>query len=297
MKKTPSIAINSNTETKKFLRANQKQKFPVQHTSERELVYVAPDACIWIDLEWIGRGRSNKAIQEYMSSLNLLLRFSKARNGEKFANGLVVMMLMPATREELSTYQGKYHDVIERILKKYAFVVEIDEQYEQQFKQLESQLVKAYMEKELFTSTQAMDAKLVAQASIFNIPVVSRDNHIVGKENSKIEKIKEINKEILGTYEHQAFPIKIKTFVSRVVKHNPSPAPDNFVYLTKGNQKELKSMNNGKVKISYHYDEDKKIRRKKKDKLAIEVKGDKIKVKVENTEDKKEDKIEEKNRA
>ncbi len=297
MKKTPSIIINSNTETKKFLRANKKQKFPVQHTTERELVYVAPDACIWIDLEWIGRGRSNKAIQEYMSNLNLLLRFSKARNGEKFAKGLVVMMLMPATREELSTYQGKYHDVIERILRKYAFVVEIDEQYEQQFKQLESQLVKAYMEKELFTPTQAMDAKLVAQASIFNIPVVSRDNHIVGKENSKIEKIKEINKEILGTYEHQAFPIKIKTFVSRVAKHNPSPAPDNFVYLTKGNQKELKSMNNGKVKISYHYDEDKKIRRKEKDKVAVEVKGDKITVKVENKEVKNEDKIEEKNRA
>ena len=56
-------------------------------------------------------------------------------------------------------------------------------------------------------------------------------------------------------------------------------------------------MNNGKVKISYHYDEDKKIRRKEKDKVAVEVKGDKITVKVENKEVKNEDKIEEKNRA
>ncbi len=251
MKKNSHITPNS--DTKNYLRANQKQNFQSQrHNEQRELVYVAPDACILIDIEKMKTSRISKAVPEYMHSLNLLLRLSKARIGDRFANGSVVMMLMPATQEELSNYHGKYHEVIEKILNKHVLIAEIDEHYHSQFQQLENTLVKAYRDRGLFSPNQTMDAKLVAEASIFNIPVISRDNHIVGKENDKIGKIREVNESILGTYQHQAFPIKIKTFVSRVLKNNPSPAPDNFVYLSKNTQKTLKQMNNGKVKIGFH---------------------------------------------
>lgn len=254
----PNRNLNQNADTKNFHRANQKRRFPSQRQYEsRQPVYIVPDSCILIDIEKLNLGKTERLNHEYIHNLKTLLRITKKFSDDRYSRGQVIMLLMPATHKELSNYQGRFHNVIAKVLREHVLTVEIDDFYINEFTELENKLVNAYISQGLFTNTQKMDARLVAESSIFNIPVLSQDNHIIGRGNGKLEKIKEINESILGFYQHQASPVKIKTLLSRIAKNRPSPEPDNFVYFSNNTQQALKQANNGKIKIGFHYEEKK----------------------------------------
>ena len=235
-------------ETKNYLRANHKTKYPIERKPiQKEVVYVAPDSCILIDIEKIRTKRlAYKKDPDYFKSLNSILKVSKEKKNGKFGHGLVVLMLLPATKEELSDYHGKFHETMKNIIDNHTLVVEINKDFLPDFEKLEKKLVKEYIEKGIFLPDQAMDARYVAEASIFNLQTISRDNDVIRKENGRLEKLKAINRRVLGgDFDgFQASPIKSSTFIGKIKKNMAFPTPERFEILSKENIITIKELSN-----------------------------------------------------
>ena len=222
--------------TKKFKRNNTFKTSRGMGVIDRDgLTFIAPDTNIIIDI--IHKKRNpNKS---YVSLLVAMMqKCARDGYGKINSNGRFVLCLLPDVYEELKRHKnGK--DCI-GFLANRMIPISIDYKKKEEFDMLVKKLVDEYKKHGLFidkNGNPTTDAKIIAQASILNLTVVSRDNHMTGEyrknpENNKNEIIDSINRNFIhGIGGSRAIPIKLTELAYRCQKGYPFPSPETSPYL------------------------------------------------------------------
>ncbi|MBP3431275.1 MAG: hypothetical protein J6K39_00210 [Clostridia bacterium] len=210
--------------------------------------FIAVDSCILIDIERLFTNRLSSSISaDYKTCLSGLVKGSRLGADGEIKKGKFVLMLLPCVADELSNYQGEFHNVMKTSVLPYTFKIEIADELKDAFEGETLRLVRAYNKAGLFLDEHGMptlDGVIVAQASILNLNLISRDSHIVKNVHKKAEKIMSINRKHLQSDFNgfQARPVKLEQFFNTYMKGNPIPYPENAEYLSNQSYFRLKEL-------------------------------------------------------
>lgn len=239
---------------RKLSRYNLKRyyKFYPSKNNNRNLIYIALDSCIIIDMVKIIRGRipTNKSHEYYMSLKNLLDRSVLTKNHKKNKKGDIVFCITPTVLKEISNEKGEIFSCLKKFINDRIIVFKVDESHMKSFNTTISKLTNKYYENDLFVNEKnelTTDAFVVAEASFFNLTLFSRDKHICidFKDElpmDKIQKINYTNKKILDRMNPGpvAEPTRLKYLITSIDKwkSNESQMPklENSDYLQEGIQ-------------------------------------------------------------
>lgn len=231
-------------------RQSQKSSDPTKRY-KGELTFIAVDSCIVIDMMHLFRGDANtKRAPEYFSNLKRLLSLSVYdENGNKNFKGRLVLCVLPSVYKELSDENGKLHENVKEIIQNRMLVLSLDEASKKRFDKKANKLAMEYSKKGFLTNpdgSPSMDAYIVAESSIFNIDLISRDNHITRNPSErnpdkKLEQIKNTNRrQLAGDFNgNQAEPMKLTYFFKLFSKGNSLPTLQNTSVLDMDTQKIL----------------------------------------------------------
>ena len=139
------------------------------------------------------------------------------KDGSINVDGKYIFCVLPTVLEEVSNPNHQLHNVMKDFIQNRTVVLELDQFKEKGFEKLDAKLAFAYAERGIFCDNEGnptYDAFIVAQASIFNMMVISNDHHIVRNQSAKKsssphrEIIRRINQKVLGGIysECQALP-------------------------------------------------------------------------------------------
>lgn len=189
--------------------------------------YIALDSCILIDfLKLIDPdSKVNKKSPYYVALRELLGKSVYRKDGSINVDGKYIFCVLPTVMEEISNPNHQLHNVMKDFVNNRAVVLELDKFKEKQFEKLVGKLVAAYVERGLFCDNEGnptYDAFIVAQASIFNMMLISNDHHIVQNQSAKKsnspqrEIVRRINQRVLGGIysECQALPKSAEQLMS-----------------------------------------------------------------------------------
>ena len=181
--------------------------------------YLALDSCILIDfLKLIDpNSKVNKKSPYYIALRDLLSKSVFRKDGTINIDGKYIFCVLPTVMEEISNPNHQLHNVMKNFVQNRTIALELDQFKEKQFEKLVAKLAFAYAERGIFCDSEGnptYDAFIVAQASIFNMMVISNDHHIVRNQSPKKsssphrEIIRRINQRVLGGLysECQALP-------------------------------------------------------------------------------------------
>ncbi len=212
---------------------------------------LAFDSCAVINMAKISCGyfrdnsfKSNKE-RSLNCNLNYLYNHSAVRYGRANINGKFVMCIVPAVLEEVDKNNKVFSDVIQSHLKNIYLVLEIRPEYREAFNLLTNTLMKEFAKKGLFFDDDGIfmtaDAKIAAQAAIFNLPLISQDNHLTGREHGQRERIQScIQKCLWGDHNGNiSSPMRLHEFSKAVNNQQNLPQPENLLLLTGKVQKVL----------------------------------------------------------
>lgn len=221
-----------------------------------EIIYIAPDSCIIFDLCNKMKGRTNsKRSKAYYNNLERLLISSvydwegQVKNTGKFA-----ICILPAVMEEMLNEDGVLYDLVKDFLITKTIPLSINPNYQIAFDKKVNQLVTAYNKAGYFVDKQGNptnDAYIMAQASIFNISIITQDYHFTretteASNEKKIEKIKFINRKILGgDFDGvQTEPKQIENFFKGLSKGAKVPTLQNTSILAVQTQEKVSNISN-----------------------------------------------------
>ena len=264
---------SSSRRTNAFLKSKKKERYgrhtpmhsgntPISRNEDKrkkgEITYVAVDSCILIDMMHMVGGPSIKYKDAaYFSKLRRLLdNCVFDENGNRRKNGRIVLCLLPSVKRELSDESGQLHASIKNFIENRTLELKISEEYSHTFNKKVEKLVKEYAKKGYFLDkekTPTMDAYHVAQSSILNITLISRDKHITKdfrdrKPEKKIEQVKFVNRgQLNGDFDGlQSESRTVHNFFKLYDKSERFPTLENFVILERKTQETLLN------KFNYH---------------------------------------------
>lgn len=203
---------------------------PYVSTKSKKLIYLALDSCIIIDMVKLLRGTAPiKRSPEYFTVLkNILNRNVFSKNGRRNKQGDLVFCITPTVLKEISNEKGEIFDCLKKFLNERVMILKIDDSYKKHYSKTISQLTNKYYENYLFVNDKnelTTDAFIVAEASFFNLTLLSRDKHICINirdidPTRKIEKIKFINRRVIQRQKNgpQAEPSKLKYLLKMIPK-------------------------------------------------------------------------------
>lgn len=227
-----------------------------KNKSNNQIVNVALDTNTVFNLYKVYTGNPDAAwTNRYIENLKILLNenrrnpdgtFYSSKNKRRF-----VYWLLPTVQEELNKLKLKEFDVLNKINIKefYEFInrkmckIVINPEFILKFNIKVEGLANEYARKNLMKNCLNMpsnDAYIVAESSIFNLPLISNDKDIVGDVHSKFyrpnkENLRRINALFVGQAKNQAEPVTIAQFLNND-KHSKSFEFINSQYLNENLQ-------------------------------------------------------------
>ncbi len=194
---------------KKAEKISSKEKIPMKKkNNSSKFVLVALDTCVVIDLAFSHKNfkkmKASPTKKEYLNALQKLLE----RNvlSKKNKNGNICFCITPEVVEELTKNKKKYYGRVKNFVESNIISFHMENEMEAKFSQKVDSLVEQYCAKGYFLDKDnlpTVDGINVAQASYYNLYLLSNDHHICTykKERDpkkKIEDIRQINKENLN---------------------------------------------------------------------------------------------------
>lgn len=241
-----TLKKNSNTVYKKanppkhnFYRA-PRTNAPAQRR-EKGIVYVALDSSVIIDIQnLINNQIPRSKMFKYHSRLRDLCKQSVLNaDGSVNPNGKFLFIVLPSVKAELSDSNGTLYSTIKEFVLKRTLCLSLNPAYKDSFERKVKKLSSAFKKLDAFKDVEVeKDLDIISEAELFNLTLLSRDNHIKPNlaeknPNRKIEQIKFVSQRQImqDTNGHQAQPRSVESlfdFISRggVVSH-----PNNFCYL------------------------------------------------------------------
>ena len=171
-----------------------------------ELTFLALDSCAIFDMMNMLRGRTkgtslyHKALRVYLD--NCVFRADGTRN----PNGRYVFCITPSVQKEMPHKNGNIDADLKQFLDSRVISLEVEFEYLGKFKKLTNSLIEQYAMKKIFVDDKGhpvADTRHVAEASFFNLTLVSGDKLIIKNfhekdPDRKIEILKSVNRRILG---------------------------------------------------------------------------------------------------
>lgn len=236
---------------KHILKSNKRYNRQSHHNTDSPqkrhkgyISFLALDSCTLIDMANVIAGKMpEKKDKSYVNFLKVLLSNNAINpDGSRRFGGRFVLGILPQVKKELENKYGLLPAHLQELFyNHYFFDIEINKTSKDIFKKLEKALTKEYVNKKLFLEKDRLlyqkiknetdhnnlvkmndkfipssDALIVAQASILNWTLISRDKDIVFNRDDwqGLHKVKEINKKIVGIFTEPAEPRRIENFFS-----------------------------------------------------------------------------------
>lgn len=259
--------MSRNHNPNKILKTNHRvyptSKINNEKRQKGEIIYIAVDSCILFDLANKCKGKRNgNWTKEYMSCLNRLLFNNVFDNdGNRNLSGRIAICITPTVMEELVDQNGGLvYNCVSEIVRNKTIPISVNKNYKIAFDKQRDRLITAYNNAGYFldeNGAPSKDAFIMAEASIFNLTLISQDKHFT-KENTeeetkrKIEKILSINRSILdGDFNgYQAQPRKLENFFGVLSKGQKISSIENTSILSESSFNRLNSITNSKPQKS-----------------------------------------------
>ena len=235
---------------RKILKTNKRlELLRSQPELNQNIMYVALDSSMIFNMIFLQKTNCHKT--NYMKKLKMLLNKSIFdKFGNRNYSGNIVFCVVPSVYKELFNSKGEMNENCKNFIKNRTVVLEIKKEYQDDFNFKVKRLVEGYNRFGYFLDEFGMptnDGNIVAEASILNLIMLSRDNRIVGdnKENKKkqlkdrYEKIKFVNRKCLkGDFNgRQAEPKNLYEFLNMVKEGIPATSLNNFPVLSDETQR------------------------------------------------------------
>lgn len=198
-----NIKINNKVE-----KIKTKEKIPAKNKESKDnFILVALDTCVVIDMAFFcckSKKERNKSVKrEYLNALGKLLQRNVMSKVSRNSN--ICFCITPGVRKELTNNKGKYFGRVKNFVERNIVSLDINENAKSKFLGKIDLLVDKYCEKGYFLENKlpTVDAINVAEASYFNLYLLSNDHHICTYRKDedprkKIEDIREINRSQLA---------------------------------------------------------------------------------------------------
>lgn len=214
----------------KFFFNNEQREY-----KKKRYTYVALDSCILIDMMKVltGTAQFKKSPQYYSMLSKLMKRNIFNKDHSKNPRGDLVFCVLPHVLQEISNEDGEIHASMKKFIEKQTVILDIAPCNQKNFDKKISRLSSEYCNKGFFLDEEnapTVDSLIVAEASFFNLTLLSRDRHICinFKDKSpkeKIRVIKEINRKAFSNNFDgaQAEPKRIEHFLNALEKGEDMP--------------------------------------------------------------------------
>ena len=237
--KTKQIYKKANPPKHNFYRAPRTNE-PSQKR-EKGIIYVALDSSVIIDIQNLINNRiPRNKIFKYHSRLRDLCKQSVLNaDGSINPNGKFLFIVLPSVKAELSDEHGTLYGAIKDFVLKRTLCLSLNPAYNDSFTKKVKKLSSSLKKLDAFKDVEVeKDLDIISEAELFNLTLLSRDNHIKPNlseknPNRKIEQIKFISqKQIMqDTNGHQAQPRSVESLFDFISKGGVISHPNNFCYL------------------------------------------------------------------
>lgn len=192
--------------------------------AKHQITYVALDTNIIIDMVHVlsGTAHNRKSPQYYAILKQLLERSVLTKNHTRNKRGDIVFCVTPTVLKELSSESGEIYNCVKNFVNNRTIILQVEPACQKIFNRTVQKMANLYYEAGYFMNKNGEitnDAYITAEASYFNLTLLSRDSHITVNRNDrnpqrKIERIKAINRRCLATdfNGNQAEPRRISNF-------------------------------------------------------------------------------------
>ena len=256
------------------------------------IAYLALDSCAFIDLAKIVLHRPfSKKDERYAGHLSMLLQSNVLRSDlTRKRSGRCALFMLPSVEEELSDKDGNLYRDIQALCDSTGIVrLKVANEFQGSFQDVISHLVSQYAKKGLFLEKDRIatqkskhtqfdshnfedeftakertdkkhyipshDAKIVAEATAFNLTLISRDQHIVPKIEEKYKRdfLLSINKKHCKfETSYYAEPRRVENITDMISKGAIFPYMQNIHCLSKSNKLALyDALQNKKTNIQF----------------------------------------------
>ena len=246
-KDTNKVYKKANPPKHNFYRAPRTNE-PAQRR-EKGIIYVALDSSVIIDIQNMINNRiPRNKFYKYHSRLKDLCKQSVLNaDGSINPNGKFLFVVLPTVKAELCDENGTLFSVIKEFVLKRTLCLSLNPAYKESFEKKVKKLSAAFKKLDAFKDIEVeKDLDIISEAELFNLTLLSRDNHIKPDlsekyPNRKIEQIKFISqKQIMqDTNGHQAQPRSVESLFDFISKGGVVSHPNNFCYL---NYKQLRDL-------------------------------------------------------
>lgn len=219
----------------KILKKNQKYKKNSKQvnvnplTLPKNIIYVALDTCILIDMEkYTRKSAPIRKSPAYFSAIrNLLSNSYFTKDGARNPAGRIVFCILPTVLEELSDKKHLIYKPLKEFVENRAIILTPRDSLKSSFNRKLEKITTRYKEKGYFldkrnqTTFVKRDGYAVAEAAIFNLIFVSRDKHITINYNDKnpqkkLEEITTINRKALGDSNNTSILMKVDYLLKKL---------------------------------------------------------------------------------
>jgi len=263
----PSKNISCNTRTKQKRKSNYKStlkstehysRFPTEKRKKGELTFVALDSCIIFDMVKMLTGKTRKD-SLYHKCLKTLLDLCAYRaDGTRNPNGKYVFCITPSVQKEMPHKNGHIDAELKYFLDKRVVSLEVDFEHSGKFMRKANQLIDEYARTKIFLDDKGnvvADTRHIAEASLFNLTLISGDKLIIKNfheknPEEKIEKLKHINRKVLGgDFDgYQAIPRSPRSALGVIANGKRLSAPENLTITTPETQSKIFNELNFKIR-------------------------------------------------
>lgn len=215
--------------------------------------YIAFDSCAVINmakaechmLDTAFHNRREKALHENLEELR---KRSAIKNGFVCDRGQYVMCIVPAVLEEVDMHGKQFSERIQKDLQKQYLVLRVSPEYQQQFDALTGKIMQEFKKNGFFVNGwgefMEHDAKITAQAAIFNLSIASQDEHLNSALNGHRQHIQFLCARYLpGDHNgHQAVPMTLREIMTMIRNNERLPELENSLILTDETRKQLERL-------------------------------------------------------
>ncbi len=195
--------------------------------------------------------RKEKALRDNLEDLK---SHSAIKNGYVCDRGRYVLCVVPAVLEEVDMNGKQFSEVIQRHLKNTYLIMNVKPEYKEKFDEITEKIMREFKNHDLFVNGfgnfMEHDARITAQAAIFNLAIASQDKHLIEQSNGHREHIKFCcAKHLQGDHNgHQALPMALCEIMNLIRNNISLPTLENAFFLTDETRKQLE-------RLKYPFDE------------------------------------------
>lgn len=234
------------------------KRFEVEESPKQlrggDFAYIALDSCAVINMakvecHSIDTAFSNKKEKSLKQNLEELLRHSAIKNGFVCNRGKYVLCIVPAVLEEVDMSGKQFSQTIQRLLIESFLKLEIKPEFRAKFDEITEKIMHDFKNHDLFVNGfgnfMEHDARITAQAAIFNLAIASQDKHLIEQSNGHRDHIKFWSaRHLIGDHNgHQAVPMALCEIMNLIRNNIRLPELENVFFLTDETRKQLERMN------------------------------------------------------